>query len=121
MGRKKKYTYSETQNGEEIMTEVETDEDTVEPSAVEPVPVVEPVVEPVTVVEPVVETVPVVEPVVEPKVEPTPVPSKPVRYRYGQVFEHPTYGRVQVVSVPKQGKFSIRILKNRRVVPFTGI
>ena len=24
MGRKKKYTYSETQNGEEIMTEVET-------------------------------------------------------------------------------------------------
>lgn len=124
MGRKKKYNLGSSSEDDASLTpvwgedEADSSEDvSVEEEVAEVAPAV--VAEPAPVAEP----EPVAEPVVaEPVAEPAPAaPSTPKKYRFGQYFEDPRYGRVQVVSVPKNGQFKVRVMKTRSVIRFTEI
>lgn len=135
MGRRKKYNSDASSSDDASMNQAWVDDnDAPEEEEVvlgdpAPAPVAEPVVapEPAAEPEPVVAPEPVAveeKPVVTepaPAVEVKPATSSPaVSYRFGQYFDHPRYGRVRVVSVPRNGRFKIRIMKNRSVIDFTG-
>ena len=121
MGRKKKYNLGSSSGDDALLTpvwgedEADSSEDvSADEEAVEVAPAV--VAEPAPVAEPVVSEPVVAEP------EPAPAaPRTPKKYRFGQYFEDPRYGRVQVVSVPKNGQFKVRVMKTRSVIRFTEI